>query len=322
MSEIFKGLDTKKYDGKHCFLCGGTQKITREHVIPKWLLKRFKLYNQTYSLLNGTSIQYRYLTVPCCKTCNSTYLSDLENNQIRKAFELGFDQFKKIDREKLYLWLGKIFYGFLYRDLSLYLDQTNPISDKITSPELLAGYRAHELFMQGIREKHRFVDSHPASIFLFKTQVPNSAEQQWDYLDNLHTMFIAVRMADIGIVAVLEDGGANEELSPSLECFRKIPLHSIQFRELAAQVTYKSLLFNRVPKYISIELEDHVETIVAPVQGFSDKPVFDEWDMEDYAHVLSIYTGISVEKLNPEADKVMTFIVKNDGSPNFIDVSK
>ena len=62
---------------KTCFVCSGPAN-TREHVIPTWLQHRFDLWNQTLTLPNGTTIPYRYLTIPACATCNGDVFGQLE----------------------------------------------------------------------------------------------------------------------------------------------------------------------------------------------------------------------------------------------------
>ena len=58
-----------------CFLCGSdlkSENYSVEHIFPKWLQNKFRLWNQELILLNGTAIKYRRLTIPCCKNCNSS----------------------------------------------------------------------------------------------------------------------------------------------------------------------------------------------------------------------------------------------------------
>ncbi len=65
-------------DHDHCFLCGlalSENTRTVEHVFPQWLLADFDLHNQKINLLNGSSIRYRSLVIPCCKDCNTFWLA-------------------------------------------------------------------------------------------------------------------------------------------------------------------------------------------------------------------------------------------------------
>jgi hypothetical protein len=77
-------LSGRIYSGKRCFYCGQVLRgnKTREHVFPQWLKRRFGLANQHLTLLNGSLIPYRQLTVPCCSTCHNVHLSKLEKRHV------------------------------------------------------------------------------------------------------------------------------------------------------------------------------------------------------------------------------------------------
>jgi len=65
-----------------CFLCGqdiAEADLSREHVFPKWLQRKFDLWNCTLDLLNGSSIPYRNLTIPACAACNNVSFSGIED---------------------------------------------------------------------------------------------------------------------------------------------------------------------------------------------------------------------------------------------------
>ena len=64
-SSPFAAFDAMRFDNTQCFLCGeelDNGEDTKEHVIPKWLLHKFDLWDKTLVLLNRTRISYRYLT--------------------------------------------------------------------------------------------------------------------------------------------------------------------------------------------------------------------------------------------------------------------
>lgn len=118
---IYKQIENRSYTTSNCFLCGeelNSKNKTVEHVIPKWLQKRFNLWDQKLHLLNGSKIPYRSLTIPCCHNCNNRHLEPFEK-KVLKAFEGGFEEFSSLDEETLFLWLGKIFYGIIYKELFL-----------------------------------------------------------------------------------------------------------------------------------------------------------------------------------------------------------
>jgi hypothetical protein len=81
------------------------------------LQKRFTLWDHRITLTNGTDIQYKNLTVPCCLDCNGKYLSGIEK-AVEAATLKGYDAVAALDPMTLYLWLGKILYGIFYRNCS------------------------------------------------------------------------------------------------------------------------------------------------------------------------------------------------------------
>ncbi len=92
-----------------------------EHIIPKWLQKRFSLYEQSLYIPNGTTLPYKFAKVPVKREHNNEF-SKIENKISQGVFDL----------DEVYLWALKIHIGMLYRDSSLKADQKLP-----TSPTLL-----------------------------------------------------------------------------------------------------------------------------------------------------------------------------------------
>ena len=67
--EGFRNTWQREFGMNTCFLCRcelTRQNRTDEHVIPKWVQRRFDLWNETLEMLNGTTIPYRQLIIPCC----------------------------------------------------------------------------------------------------------------------------------------------------------------------------------------------------------------------------------------------------------------
>jgi hypothetical protein len=313
LTGIFKEIEGHTYTSDKCFLCGcllTKENKTAEHVIPKWIQKRFNLWDERIHLMNGATFPYRNITIPCCFQCNNKYLGPFER-RILKAFNSGYDSFKRLNLEIIFLWIGKIYFGMIYKELFLNADVRNPGSGTITNPCFLKSFYTHFLFLQELRGKHKFKDFFPASIFIFKTQVPTDIKEQWDYRDNNNSLFISIRMADIGLIAVLQDGQATQQFESDLAKYMNIGLHPLQFNELTAQIFYKSLLFNRTPKYMNSQVNDKVETIQMSLQGLSNKPIFDDWNPTEYANILSNFTG--VPKVQPESNKIITWLHDEKG---------
>jgi len=221
---------------------------------------------------------------------------------------------RKLGWKPLFLWLGKIFYGILYRELFLLFNRSANDGVTIASPEMLKKYEAHVLFLQQARETIELVDFCPGSFFIFETQNLRYPQYQWDFCDNIETMFIAIRMGRVGIIGILQDGGAQQYCEEGYKDLYDLPLHPIQFRELCAQFSYRSTLSTRTPKYFTIEGAPH-KTYQLPLGGFSMKPLFEGWDPATYAKILSMYTGAPYEMIFEPPDKVRTILKDDQGRP-------
>ena len=76
-------IKDRSFGRSTCFLCArrlGSKNRSDEHIFPKWLQARFDLWNERLTLINGTTIPYRSLVVPCCKICNNHHLKDRDKN--------------------------------------------------------------------------------------------------------------------------------------------------------------------------------------------------------------------------------------------------
>lgn len=312
---FYDPFNTMSFTNEECFLCGKyLNEKSSEHVFPKWLLNEFNLWNKTITLLNQTSITYKRLKIPCCKQCNNVFLSKVEKI-INEKYKEGFKAFLKLDELIIYQWIGKMFYGLLFKELSLLIDQGLSKKEYIVSPEMLEQYKIFHGFLQSIRIPLKFSNFDPWSIFILNLHEDKRLIENFDYHDSIEFLTFSIRMKNIGIIACLGDNSAQKDiLSDYWEKIQSIKLLPIQFDELCAKVTYKSSLMNRNPKYVTnLPASEKEETIVAglPLQGLSLKPIYNEWNQKDYAKILLSYIrkyGFCFEDIFKEPNLVMSFI--------------
>jgi hypothetical protein len=86
----------------------GGQPDSNEHVIPKWLQRRFKLWDQVFVLPNGTRSRYRHVTVPVREEDNGRF-AEIESAMSKGTFTPS----------EAYLWALKIHIGLIFRDSRL-----------------------------------------------------------------------------------------------------------------------------------------------------------------------------------------------------------
>jgi hypothetical protein len=321
LDSFVKRLECLEGSSSECFLCAKSiddGHYTLEHVIPAWAQHRHSLWNQRLVLLNGTEIPYRQLTVPCCDDCNEIRLRSLEDS-LSQTVEVGYKAVKALPKERLYLWLSKIFFGILYKELFLLLDRSNPSGPTIVTSEFLRYYSGLRFFLQQAREKVRLIDFTPGSIFVFPMQRLPDPRKEWDLWDNVETHFIGCRVGKVALLAALGDGGAQQYYEQDFADIEDMPLHPLQFRELCALVSYRSSLATRTPKHITFQGSPH-QVWQMPLGGMSLKPLFEEGSPADYAAFLQHYTQVPLEHVFEPPSKVRTWLRSSQGEPYFLDV--
>ncbi|MBU1882323.1 hypothetical protein KKA08_09810, partial [bacterium] len=193
-----------------------------EHVFPRWLQERFDLKDQRITLMNGSTIQYMKLTIPCCKKCNNDYLSPIEE-RVKIAVLSGYDATEQLDDLTLFIWLGKIFYGLICKEYFLPMDRKNKQEGCIADERIMEELRMHHLFLQSVRINFDFKLFFPASILVFPLKCPDNISGQFNFRDNILGFSISMQLGDVGIIAALQDCGTQKDgLSDLLNRFKDI----------------------------------------------------------------------------------------------------
>jgi hypothetical protein len=223
-------------DHDHCFLCGveliaGNR--TEEHVFPRWMQREYDLWTQRLTLLNGTTIQYRSLTIPCCEDCNTFWLSQIED-VVAPAFRAGPDAVRALDPSLLCLWLSKVYYGIHFKEIALPPDRRDPGGLTIGSPAALARFRELHLVMQAMRKRVLF-GGPPGSLRIFRAQVPGEARHRFDYKDLRDVPFLGLRAGATVVLGALLDWGAMAgATAATFTAAEELELHPSQSEEVAA----------------------------------------------------------------------------------------
>jgi len=319
----YNPFDKMTFTYDKCFLCGSElSEVNRtdEHIYPKWLQKMFNLWDKELILLNETSIKYRNLKIPCCKSCNEK-MSALFEKPIERAVSGGYDEFITLDRNLIFLWLNKLSYGMLFKELSLNISRSEPERGKIYSAEYLKENQMQYMFLQTILTNATY-SGNPYSMLVFKID-PCNVEDYWAH-DNPFLKTFFIRMNDIGIISHLMDNGFNEGYFlqfPELEQLTHKTLHPIQFAEICAKFLYKCSLFYRNPSYIMMMEEGQKPEMILS-QGMSGYG-YDDWSQKGYAKVLAYFWapyGLNINAVYKDDGKVMSLLHRPDGS--FINVIK
>jgi hypothetical protein len=308
---LFIPDDRPKFGREYCFLCGATltaQRDTDEHVIPKWIQQRYRLWDRKLTLLNHTTIPYRQLTIPCCSTCNNECLGKIEL-QVQKAFDTSARAVRALPPLTLFIWAGKILYGLLYREHLLSRNRRAKEQGPIVSAAQLRQFRLHHQFLQAARVPFDFSPELPASLFVYETMEPSNRNMGFAYWDSVTGLGLSIRVGKVGLVACLQDGGAVRDwFGHHYAQYQKLKLHWVQFAEVTALTLYDLSRLNRVPKFLLFQQQGRAHVVLTPMGGLSAKPLFDDANVEDYARVLADCSQFPLQLIQPVAGRVMTWL--------------
>lgn len=221
----------------------------------------------------------------------------------------------------LFQWTGKIYYGLLNKEYFLPRNRTDGSKATIVAREMLEGFKPHHFFLPSIKRPIEFHGNFPASIFVHRIQCAGDVRRQFNFRDLHYFLGISIQLGAIGIIAVLQDGGVQADiLGDTHRSYYELNLHPLQFAELTARTFYKATLMNRTPKY-TMSRANHSHPVAN--NGFSARPIYDEWHNSHYAWVLSEHTHYPPDLLvSPAPDQVMTWLRNGRGDFLQLDVEK
>jgi hypothetical protein len=281
--------------GNCCFICGArpnTVPFNDEHILPDWILRKYKLHARTITLPNGTSFRYDQFKIPCCKSCNSRMGKELEE-PIRELFNGGYKavaQFVKTHGPwLLFGWMCLIFLKTHLKDNTLRF------------------YRDHRKGDETIGKFHAWEDLHHVHCMAraFYTQCNLQVEslgsllvlpakmlpygEAFDYGDLSVAQTMLLRIDDTALIAVFNDSQAC--VSAGIDELAKItgPLSPLQLREIAVRMAANNLHLEERPTFATeVDLFKEEYSIV----GVRPKEIsFIEWNHEVVGKLMTHYCG-------------------------------
>ena len=180
--------------------------------------------------------------------------------KIKKAFEAGYDEVKKLPEERLFLWMGKFVYGVLYNDLVLrnkpFQKRPNAKEFKL-SPYLKQRFAKFHLMLQSLVVPMEFKGVKPWSIEIVKLKY---SKDIFNYKDEPTNLNFSLGMNGFGIVACLQDNGAVANQEKDILAKISEQKHCILFslKNLSGRFLYANYLLKEpAQKYNQVE-EDQV----------------------------------------------------------------
>lgn len=309
---FYRNFREETFSSDSCFLCGNNcNSKTAEHIFPKWLQKRFNLWDEKLNISNGTDIPYRLLTVPCCSECNNEHLSRLEE-KFKRLLDRSFENLNLEDEKTIFQWTGKILYATRYKELSLLINRSNPNLGKILIPKELESYSALHLFLQSIRFKTIFKHKRPWSIFIFKC-----LEDNYFYHNMLTSMCLSMKFGKISLTIVYEDNNLISEFMGVFKNLRNYEINFAQYLEINAHIFYSAILKENVPKYVS-NFNQKTETLTVNTIGALRSR---KWNDKEYSINLDYlfnHCGIDIGGPSYKEDGNITTFLIDDNNERLI----
>ncbi|MGI4729741.1 MAG: hypothetical protein ACRYGB_14290, partial [Janthinobacterium lividum] len=206
---------------------------------------------------------------------------------------------------------GKIMYGIIFNELQSAIRQQYAQGEGLNiSQSLMHKFSSLHLMLQMLLLPIVFEDFKPYSFFLFKI---SSETDQFNYRDEINSLTFSLRLKYFGFIFCLQDNGANGVYHQSiLQKITEKTLHPIQFEEFCGRIFYSAYLFNRLPEYNLLPVQNKIYVEAMPLKGLSAKPLFDEWKPRVYGQVLENFWkpwGFLLLEIIKNPEQPMSFLV-------------
>ncbi|MER5126922.1 hypothetical protein [Serratia marcescens] len=276
---------------KQCILCGKLHnKLSKEHIVPRWLQKYFNLNNQKLRLSNGTSIRYNQAVVPACHTCNSEIFSSLEK-RIRENTASPMDY---------YLWALKLSFALSYKDTTLPIERSNPDKGTVIPKEMvdIDSSVIYSLFTLLSSDSKTVNPSPFGSVFVINKKVDNDKGFFFVHVPAPYRA-LAVTLQDRILIVLFGDRGVVQKIT-SIEAIKML-------YESAKDIRY--ILFHLLKTQNQLTLPSQC---IISEKGIESKPIPTKILIRKQKQVwyeeLANFCGLPIEygTLNFEKDQKMT----------------
>ncbi|GAA4094218.1 hypothetical protein [Mucilaginibacter panaciglaebae] len=312
----YEPFKSANFSNKYCFLTGQLLNSPEEiiQVFPQWLMSLYGLEEKPFKMLDESMATYKDIKLPCSAAVNETYLEPLEK-EIAQAFTTGYEAVKAIDELKIFQWAGKLLYGIIFNEIQAGIRQQHAQGEEFNiSQSIIHKFSNLHLMLQTLNLPVFLEDFTPYSIFLFKVE---NNEQEFGYRDEINTLTFSLRIKDFGMIVCFQDNGANKQFHKEIvEKIGDNTLHPIQFEEFSGRVFYSAYLFNRLPEYTLLPVNEALYIEAEPLRGMSSKPLFDHWQNKVYAQVLENFWknwGFLLLEIIKNPEEPMSFLFDAEG---------
>ena len=239
-------FDGMQFGPETCFLSG--QPVGPADTIPvfaDWLQAHYHLAERPIQLLDQRTVLIRDLHLPASPAVRQR-IADLES-QVEAAASEGPAALRALGDDKLFLWMGKMFYGiFIIELLNEFEPLIKPKYPLAENAALVRRFQAFFQLLQGLRVPTEYADFVPGSVFVLEAD-PTEDVTPFEYDDDLNTLVFSIKLDKAVLVACLVDIGLVGQAMRKVYADAQRPLHPVQIAEFKARVYYAAHLLHVVP---------------------------------------------------------------------------
>ncbi|MDB5121398.1 MAG: hypothetical protein JWN56_2616 [Sphingobacteriales bacterium] len=312
---VYNPFKRLNFSNNTCFLTGNIIENPEVHnyVFPIWLMQHYQLNEKPFKLLDESIATYQDMKIPMSEEVQTS--SDLLESKIANAFLSGYDAVCNLPELDLFQWIAKLVYGILYNELEIGIKQQQRAGEPLILSEALKHrFTNLHLMLQSLVRPVEFETGIPWSYEIFKV---DNATDHFNYRDEINTLTFSLSMKDFGIIACLQDNGANSKYHQ--EVLSKVAgstIHPIQYEEICGRFYYSNYLFNRLPEYTVLTTDEAIYLEAMPLHGMSNKPLFDHWQNKPFCQVLENFWkpwGFNIFEIQKDPENPMSFLFDTEG---------
>ena len=274
--------------GDACFVCGASREskaFNDEHIVPRWILRRYGLFDKEIRLPTGEHRHYRGYLVPCCVDCNSLLGKRLETpvSQLLDGSYADVQQrLNEANLRLLFTWVSLLFFKIHYKDRSVKVHK-----DTRLGPEAIGDFYdwgdMHHLHAVA-RSPYTNADLLETAIGSIRVYevVSELTDDGYDYLDFTYDQTVVLRLGRIGIVATLNDSAAAENAWSDRLDLIDGPITELQLREIGAMFALANRDLIERPSFATLIYDGTFVTIV----GWRPDLRLKEFEPEAFGHAL------------------------------------
>ncbi len=265
-------------------LFSNEQADTEEHIIPKWLQKKYNLYNQLLTIPNGTRIPYTKVKIPVRSEDNLIF------GNIEKNISEG-----KYNIDEIYLWGFKIHIGLLMMDSKLKINRKDSYSDTIFniedfSTQLDLFQKLYSHWKDGKTTLPKSI----GSVFILNSTLD---ENQFDFVHCIKTNTILISFNRICILVFLFDNNDafNHKIDRSWNNdFINRPNISKEEKYIAQRVWACENSYHAYKRMRDIHLKEVDDTLVLQQ---TEPHIKGEYSKDEFSKICKMF-GIVLEEYN------------------------